>query len=260
MENSRNYLEGDGMEVDLREMFFLLLDKWKLILMSGLLLALLSLSYSKFMVPERFESATSIYILNQQIENMTTYNDLQTGSILTQDYEVLVKGRTVLEGTIKRLGLNLTYEELSKMVSVNVPASTRIVEIKVRTTDPYLSKDIADTIREISSQNISEIMGVDAVNVVERANLPEKKCSPNVVRNTILGGMFGGIFACAVILISYLFNDAIRTPDDVEYHLGLSTLGIIPLEDSMEANRKKHKKIKGSGRRAFRLQKKVRKK
>lgn len=239
--NQNQTYENDELEIDLKELFFVLLDKWYVILLSGLALALAAMCYAKFLIPEKFESGTSIYIYNQQSENVT-YNDLQTGSSLTKDYEVLVKSRTVLESVIQTLELEMDYEQLSGLVTVNVPANTRIVEIKVQTTDPYLSKDIADTVREIAGKNIAEVMGVDAVNVVEKANLPEEKCSPSIGKYTILGGMLGVLAACAVFIILYLLNDTIRTQDDVEKYLGLSVIGLIPMDAAMAAESRKRKK------------------
>jgi len=241
MDQNQNYVYEDEIEIDLKELFFVLLNKWYLILLSGILCGLVGLTVSRFLIPEKYESETSIYIYNQQNENVT-YNDLQSGSTLTKDYEVLVKGRTVLEGAVEKLGLDLTYNQISAMVSVNVPTSTRIVEITVRTVDPYLSRDIADAVREISSKNIAEVMGVDAVNVVETANLPEQKCSPSVSKYTLVGGMFGVIVACAILTVMFLLNDTVRTQDDVEKYLGLSTLGIIPIDENLVADEKKRKK------------------
>lgn len=244
MEQNQSYYE-DEMEIDLKELFFALSQKWYLIGLSVFLCAVLGLLSAMFLIPEKFESRTSIYIYNQQSENMT-YTDLQTGSTLTKDYEVLVKGRTVLESAVEALDLDLTYEQINGMVTVNVPANTRIVEIVVQTTDPYLSRDIADAVREISSKNISKVMGVDAVNVVEKANLPEKKCSPSITKFTLLGAVAGLVISCGIIIVLFLLNDTIRTQDDVEKYLGLSTIGIIPLDDTLAADEKKRKRAQKS--------------
>lgn len=245
MEQNTNYVYEDELEIDLKELFFALLNKWHLICLSAFLCALIGLLSAMFFMDEKFESKTSIYIYNQQSENMT-YNDLQTGSTLTKDYEVLVKGRTVLESAVESLNLDLTYEQINSMVTVTVPTSTRIVEITVESTDPYLSRDMADAIREIASKNIAEVMGVDAVNVVETANLPERKSSPSISKFTVLGGMAGGALACGIVVLLFLLNDTIRTQDDVEKYLGLSTLGIIPMDDTLVADEKKRKKAQKS--------------
>lgn len=241
MEQQNNKNQEFELELDIREVIFALLQKWYLIALSGFLVAVLTFCVSKFLIPEKFESKTSIYILNQNEEDIT-YSDLQLGSTLTKDYEVLVKSRTVLEDVIKKLKLNISYDALENMVSVSVPESTRIVEIAVKTTDPTLSKEIADEVREIASKTIADVMNVDAVNVVEKANFPEKKCSPSVGKNTVLGGFIGVFIACAIILLVVMFNDTIRTQDDVEKYLNLSTLGVIPLDEELIVYEKKARK------------------
>ncbi len=241
MEQNKEYKYKHDGEVDLKDLGFILIGKIHLIFLTALFCALIGTAFAMFMLPEKYESKTSIYIYNQENESIT-YSDLQTGTVLTKDYEVLVKGRAVLETVVKQLDLKLTYEQINSMVSVSVPTSTRIVEISVRTADPYLSKEIADTVREVSSKNIAEVMGVDAVNIVEQANLPEKKCSPSIKRHAMIGGMLGVAVASAIVVIMFLLNDTIRTQDDVENYLGLSVLGIIPLEQNLEDSEKENER------------------
>ena len=247
MEENKNYGYEDEIEIDLKELFFVLLGKWKVIFLSGLLCALMGLVWANFMIPEKYESKTSVYIISQQKESIA-YADLQIGTVLTKDYEILVKGRTVLETVIEQLELNMTYGQLNSMVSVSVPESTRIIEISVRTEDPYLSRDIANAVREVSSKNIAQVMGLEAINVVETANLPEHRCSPNVKKLTMLGGMAGVVLACGLIAVLFLLNDTIRTPDDVEKYLGISTLGIIPMDDELVADEKRRRKMQKNSR------------
>lgn len=243
MEQNVNYVHEDEMEIDLKEIFFILLNKWHLIILSGLLCALIGLLSAMFMMPEKFQSKTSIYIYDQQKESMS-YTDLQISTVLTKDYEVLIKGRTVLEEVIEELGLDCSYDALNSMVTVNVPDSTRIVEIVVETTDPYLSKDIADAVREVSSATIKAVMGVDAVNVVETANLPEGKSSPSVSKYTVLGGMLGVVAAVGMIVLLFLTNDTIRSQEDVEKYLELGVLGTIPLAEDLKLDEKKREKTR----------------
>ena len=240
MEQNVNYVHEDEMEIDLKELFFVLLSKWHLIILSGLMCALIGLLAAMFVMPEKFQSKTSIYIYDQQKESMS-YSDLQISTVLTKDYEVLIKGRAVLEEVIEELDLDCSYSALNSMVTVNVPDSTRIVEIIVETTDPYLSKDIADAVREVSSETIKSVMNVDAVNVVETANLPEAKSSPSISKFTVLGGMLGCVAAAGIIVLLFLTNDTIRSQEDVEKYLELGVLGTIPLAEDQKTGEKKGK-------------------
>lgn len=228
-------------EIDLKKVIGALLKRWYVIALAGLLAAGLMFGYTKYYVPEKYESKTTIFVLNHDETNLT-YTDLQFGAMLTKDYEIIIKSRVVLEEVIKNLKLSTTYEVLKSMVSVSLPEDTRIVEIGVKTVDPKSSQAIADEIREVASKKIAEVMKADAVNLVDKANLPIEKCSPNVIKNTIIGGLGGAFIACAVILAFAIMNDTILNQEDVEKYLELCTLGVIPLDKKTEAAEKKRLK------------------
>ena len=49
-----------------------------------------------------------------------------------------------------------------------------------------------------------------------------------------LSAVIAIIVVCAILLAFYIFDDKIKTPDDIEKHLGLSVLGEIPeIEDEV---------------------------
>ena len=228
-------------EIDLKKVIGALLKRWYVIALAGLLAAGLMFGYTQNYIPEKYEAKTTFFILNHDESNLT-YSDLQFATVLTKDYEILIKSRAVLEETIKNLKLNTTYEVLKSMVKVAVPEDTRIVEIAVRTVDPKSSQAIADEVREVASKKIAEVMKVDAVNLVDKANLPTQKCSPSTMKNTLVAGAAGVFVACAVILIFAIMNDTIRNQEDVEKYLELCTLGVIPLDIKTEAAEKKRLK------------------
>lgn len=63
------------------------------------------------------------------------------GSSLTNDYEYVITGRTVLSQVIDNLDMDETYEQLSKRVSIENPTDTRVLKIVVTDTDLEASKD-----------------------------------------------------------------------------------------------------------------------
>ena len=75
--------------------------------------------------------------------------------------------------------------------------------------------------------------------MVETANAPTHKAGPSVGRNTVLGGMLGVLVVAGIAVVSYLMNDTIRTAEDVERYLGLSTLAVIPMNEGETKKRRK---------------------
>ena len=103
---------------------------------------------------------------------------------------------------------------------------------------------MANAIREAAAVHIMNVMDIQAVNVSETANMPMKKASPSVLKNTLIGGMAGIFLMIIVILIRFLMDDTVKTPEDVEKYLQLSTLAVIPLNEGEPDGKKKKKKVK----------------
>lgn len=184
-----------------------------------------------------------------------TYNDLQTGSQLTKDYAELVKSRPVLEEVISVLNLDMDTEELADKITVTTPTDTRVMSINVRDAEPKQARDIADAVRQAVGIQIQDIMDVDSVKTVEEANLPDSPSSPSVMRNTLIGAILGILISAGIIILVFMLDDTVKTPEDVETYLGLNVLASIPVYDG--ANAKNKKRVKGLSARNF--QKKLRK-
>ncbi len=235
--------KDDVIEINLAEIFMILLGKAWLIISSGVFCALLCLFLSKFVMTPLYSSTTKIYILNKQDDAMVTYSDVQMSTQLTQDYAQLIKSRYVLEEVIQTLHLDMEYDEFSEHVSIGTPDDTRIVAITVRDSDPMMAMKEANCVREIASKHIQNVMDIDAINIAELANMPTEKSSPSVKRMTLIGGVAAVVFVSAIIVLNHLMDDSIKTSDDIEAYLGLSTLATIPaISDEPAGKKKKSKK------------------
>lgn len=232
--------QDDVIEIDLREIFGILLQNLWLILAVGITAGLGAFLISKFVIAPTYESTTKIYILNKQDNTSVTYSDVQLGTQLTKDYAQLITSRYVLEEVVQELGLNTTYEKMQDKVEVTTPTDTRILAITVSDPDPVAAMHVANTIRDVASAHIENVMAIEAVNIVETANLPDKKASPSCMKWTLIGGMLGCLIVAAIVLLRFLLDDTICTTEDVEKYLGLSTLAIIPkIEEETTGRRKK---------------------
>ena len=221
----------DEIEIDLREVFLILLGKTWLILLVGIFTATLAFCLSQFVLEPVYESTTQIYILNKQDNDTVTYSDVQLGSQLTKDYAELIQSRFVLESVVEDLQIiELDYEDMLEKVKVSTPADTRIFAITVEDTDPMLAMEMANSIREAAAVHIKNVMDIEAVNVVDTANLPTEKSGPSVMKWTVVGGAIGVLLVMCIVMVWYLTDDTIKTSDDVEKYLGLSTLALIPME------------------------------
>ena len=246
----QNQMNNDEIEIDLREIFSVLLSHLGIIILSGLVLGLVAIVGTKVFITPQYQSVTKMYVLAKQNNDTLTSADMQTSTLLTKDYAELIKSRTVTEGVIAQLNLDLTHEELLKKMAVDSATDTRILSITVTDADPYEACKIANAIRDVAANHIKNVMDIDAVNVVETANIPDQQSSPSISKNGIIGVLLGVLLSVAIILIAYISNDTVKTQEDVEKYLGLSVLGTIPLtETDRKKKKKKQKQKKARGRR-----------
>ena len=242
----QNVENNDVVEIDLMEIFGLMLHRLWLIILCAVAAGAVGYAVSRFVLTEQFESTTRIYVLNRQNDDTLTYTDVQLGTQLTKDFREIIKSRYVLEQVIDVCGLEDTSASLASRVSVDTQSDTRIVTITVTDTSPAMAQYIANELREAAAERIKNVMDIQAVNVVDEANLPTAPSAPSVAKWTAIGFLLGAFLCMAVVLIQFLLDDTIKTSEDIEKYLGLSTLGMIPLREEKEG--KEHEKGSRAGR------------
>lgn len=233
--------QDDEIEIDIKELFFVVKKKLWVLILTGMLGAVISGIFTATMMKPVYTSSTMLYIMNKTT-TLTSLTDLQLGSQLTKDYKVMITSRPVTGKVIENLDLNLEHEELLQKLNVQNPQDTRIITISVNDHDPYMAKSIADEMATVAARRMAEIMDTVPPSIVEEGHVPTKQTSPNLAKNAFIGGLLGLFLATMIVLTLYILNDSIKTPEDVEKYLGLNVLGTIPVFETGEVKRGKKKK------------------
>lgn len=224
-------VKDDVIEIDLQEVVGLLIHWAWLIIACGVAAGFAGLIISKFILVPQYRSTTSVYILSKSSNNDSlTVSDTQLATTLTKDYERMITSRSVAKQVLKDLDLEevYTYEELVKRITVTNVKDTRIINITVQDEDPEVAKEIADAVRDVSAERIQQVMNIEAVNTVDEANLPTRPSEPSVRRWTLGAVVLGMILAALFVLARFMLDDTIKSSEDIEKYLGLSTLALIP--------------------------------
>lgn len=235
-----NRQENDEATIDLLELFYVLKKKILIILGAFVAGIIIMAVYTMFFVTPLYSATSKMYVLSTST-TISSLADLQFGSQLTADYSELIKSHAILDEVIESADTNITYNQLYNALSVSNPSETRILAITVTDAVPETAQKLADSIAEIASKKVADIMGTEAPNVYEKAQKPKAPISPSLKKNCLLGGLLGLVLACGIIVVMYLMNDTIKSEEDIEKYLGITTLGVIP-----EKSKKKGKKKKTS--------------
>lgn len=216
----------DG-EIDLVELLYRLIEKWKIIVLACLFGALIAAVCTFYFITPMYTATSKLYVVNAK-DSAINLSDLQIGNYLASDYTEVFSNWHVHEMVLQRLGLDYTYSQLAEMVSVENPKDTRILYVNVVSDDPQEAKDMADTYAQVAREFIAVKMDTEQPNIFEEALLPSRPSSPNKSRNIIMGFMIGLVLSCSVTIAQFLMDDRLRSADDIEKYVQLPTLGVMP--------------------------------
>ena len=190
---------------------------------------MIAFSGTKLFLTPKYSASSMIYILTKTT-SVTSLADIQMGSQLTADFEILATSRPVIEEVIEKLKLKYSYDELVEMIQTDNQSDTRILRFTVIDENAKEAKAIANELAEVTAERVAYVMSSDKPKIVEEAVVPKKASSPNTMKNTIIGALAVAFLAIGIIVIKYLVNDTVQNEDDIKKYLGLHMLAAIPTE------------------------------
>lgn len=230
--------------IDLMELFYALKKRILIILAVMVVGAVAAGAYTKLLITPTYSATSTILVLTKET-TLSSIADLQMGSQLTQDYSILLTSRTVMQDVIENLNLDMNYKQLEGSITITYPNNTRIMEITVTNSDPEMAKEIVDEVAEVGSQFIGDQMEVVPPKIIEKGEVPTGSDGPNIKRNVIMGALVGLVLSAGAVVLMTIIDDTIKTEDDIERYLGISTLASIPdRKDYITGKSKKKSKKK----------------
>ena len=215
--------------IDLREYFAIIKKRFWIIALLAIISALISGVISFFMLNPVYE-AKSTLIGNAETQ-IVTGDQITVTQKLAVTYGEIIKSRIVLDDVIKNLKLENTYESLSGQITVSPVNDTQIISISVQDTNRERARDIANEIPKVFEKEVKRITKANDVQVIDKATLPKNPIKPNKVMNVLIAFVLGTMIGLFVVFLIEYLDNKMKTPQDIEKHLGLSVIGVIPNED-----------------------------
>ena len=218
---------NEEVEIDIMQIIRMLLSKIWIVIVAGVATAIVAFGITEIAITPQYQSSIKLYIINRQNGTTTTLSDIQSSTQLVKDYKVLVTSLPVVEQVVKQLDLDISPDALVGKISCEIETDSRVLQVTVTDTDPQRAKEIVD----VSAKQITSVMQIEGVNVIEYGRVANAPSSPNVKKNTMLGAIAGIVIAIAVLVVNFILDDRIKTSDDVEKYLGITNLSLIPLTE-----------------------------
>ncbi len=199
------------------------LKRWKLIVLIALIGAMGFDTVRTLMYHPRYQASVSATLGSEQ----NTYSQLDTTQAYIRSLSYIFNGQNVQSYLQERLG----NEDSTLTCSVNSVNDTNVVNISVQ----------ADTRRDawFGLQYVLDWYRTNGdkyhfnydLNVTQTNPISEAPVSANShVRNLMMGGIGGGVFIAAVLLLLAYFSDTIKTPEEITTRIDCRMLARLPKE------------------------------
>lgn len=218
--------------IDLREYFAIIKKRFWIIGLITVIAMVVSGVISFFMLSPVYESKSTLIVNTEKNEEtqMITGDQFSVSQKLAVTYGEIIKSRTVLEDVIGNLKLDSEYEDLVEKITVSPVQDTQIISISVQDTNPKKARDIANEIPKVFEKEVKRITKANDIQVIDKAILPENPIKPNKMMNVAIAAVLGMMIGLFVVFVLEYLDNKIKTPQDVEKHLDLPILGVIPNE------------------------------
>ena len=210
----------------LLELFKLLRKHLKLVIILPVVMAIATAGVSWGLMANQYTSTVSVYVLGSSEQSSASqYNELTAGQLMANDVATLANSSIVLERTAQELGMKSLggFE-----VSVDSATTTRVIEISVEGDNAEQCAQIANKLAEVLSSVAQSVMGVENVNVIDQAEVPQAPSGPPRAMYTAAAFLAGIFIAVAIVVIIDMVNTRVRTPEEAEELLGVPVIGRIP--------------------------------
>lgn len=218
--------------VDLAGMFFRILEKFWIILVSAAVCATVMgvLAGNSVMT---YSATSKLYIVNKDSSGVNI-SDLQLGTVLTLDYQEVFKTWEVHKMVIEELDLPYSYQQMQSMLTISNPEETRILYITVSNPDAKMAAKIANAYAKAAKTFIINTMEGVEPSDFSIALEPSVGSGANVGSSAVIGFVGGGVLAVAILAFLFVLDNRPRSPEAIQQYGGIPTLSVFP------ANKDKH--------------------
>ncbi|WP_239732587.1 Wzz/FepE/Etk N-terminal domain-containing protein [Mammaliicoccus sp. E-M25] len=213
--------------IDLSKLFTILKKNMKYLIILPIVFLVLSMVITFIFMTPKYSSSTQVLVNQKETDNQMMAQQVQSDLQLVNTYSEIIKSPRILDKASKNLKGKYTRNELSEMLTVNNQAESKILNITVENESRENAGKVANEIANVFSKDVKDIMNVDNVTILSKADNNGNKVSPKPLINAVVGVFLGLIVALIIIFLKELLDKRIKTEADVEEQLNIPVLGTI---------------------------------
>lgn len=221
-------------EIDIFGLIQAVLKRWWLVLIVTIVAGTVSFGYTKFGITPLYSAKGTLYITidnTAALQGGTSldYNSILAAQELTNTYSLILSSNTFYKIVAAESGLDYTYKEISRMVSMGTENESEIMSITARCPNREHAAIIVETILNNAQAEISRVVVGGSVRIIDHPELPSGHSYPNITKNIFLALVLGFIIGCALAIFIEWLDDTVKDADDITSKFNIPVLAEIPL-------------------------------
>lgn len=218
--------------LDLREIFQIIRKGLWIILLITILSVAASGAVSFYLLTPSYEASSTIIIGNSSKlseEYGYDYNDVLMFQQLAKTYGQIAESRTVAEKAAKKLGQDISTQDIQSKITVNIAADTQVLKITATSTSREDAQNTANVLSDTFVEEAMRIFPSGNVQVMDRATYPEDPVSPKPILNMAIAFFLGLMVSLGIIFLREYLDNTVKSENDIHRLLGIPVIGLIPL-------------------------------
>lgn len=223
--------------MNLQDFLKLLRVRW-LIICTTAVVTLLGATAVTLATTPLYEATTRLFVSTTSGSTLAeTYQGNRFSQERVASYTELLKGKTIAQQIIDKLGLDLSASELQENITASAKPDTVLIDVAVLDASPVRARDIANA---LSDEFVTMVRNLETpedgsapdsrVVVEQRASIPDEPVVPKTARNLALGLLLGLLLGVGVALLRDLVDNTVKDRADLEQITGTGIVGTIPLD------------------------------
>lgn len=222
--------------IDLLQILRALARKWSIIVLIGIFTAAIGFSYANYFITPLYRASSCMLIdLRNSVHEDLSAEQVSIAQKYVTTFAYVINSNTVLDPVIEKLDLDESSSTLASKLQVSEVEDTFLIKVSIDYPDKKEALAIIEAIGEVAPGVINEQITAGYIIEIERPAVSGSPVSPNIAKYTMLGGFAGVVLSAGIIIAFQLFNNKIRSANDLQTMLDLPILGVIPTLNNSEA-------------------------
>lgn len=223
-------------EITIKELIDLFLPKLWIVAIVGVIFAGAFGIFTAMKADTYTSVSTFMMVKVPQSNSESTNTGLNTGEIeamqsMIQSSQYILESKSFCMSVREQLAGydDVTPEQIKSMLSVSLIDDSTCFYIATVSSDPELSKDIADIVHKLLPADIKERLPYAIeISTLDYPEIAASADSKNVMRNAVIGFALGFLISMLAVFLFAKFDVIIRSREKIEENFDFPILGVIP--------------------------------